>query len=186
VAKPTVRYVVSVVARDRVGIIAAVSEALYALGGNLEALSQTVVWHWFTMIICGVFPEGVTATAIKESIEASGDMSATVLPFGPETAPAPAEGDPFVVTAFGEDKPGIVRSLTRCFAEKGINIDDVWNEVRKGQFIIIFHVTVPPDVDPKDARHALEQVAEEAGVRITLQHQDIFTATNSLEVHTKR
>ncbi|MDD1762980.1 MAG: ACT domain-containing protein, partial [Methanothrix sp.] len=57
----TAHYVVSVVARDRVGIIADVSQTLYDLGANLEALSQTVVWEWFTMIICAAFPEHVKA-----------------------------------------------------------------------------------------------------------------------------
>lgn len=180
------RYVVNVVARDQVGIVASVSEALYELGGNLEALSQTVVWNWFTMIICGSFPEGVSAEQIRQAVEAAGDFSAMVLPFGEPETKRPVLGEPFVVTAAGEDQPGIVRRLTRCFAEKGINIEDVWNEVRDGQFIVIFHVTVPPDVDPKDVRHEVEQVGKEVGVTITLQHQDIFTATNSLEVHTKR
>ena len=180
------RYVVNVVARDQVGIVASVSEALYELGGNLEALSQTVVWNWFTMIICGAFPEDVSADQIERAVEAAGDFSATVMPFGEPETGRPVSGEPFVVTAAGEDQPGIVRRLTQCFSEKGINLEDVWNEVRDGQFIVIFHVTIPPDVDPKDVRHAIERVGKEVGVIVTLQHQDIFTATNSLEVHTKR
>ncbi|MCP4639921.1 MAG: ACT domain-containing protein [bacterium] len=184
--KSEARFVVNVVARDRVGIIADVTEALYQLGANLEALSQTVVWDWFTMILCGAFPEDMTAERIKESLETSGEFLATVLPYGEAPPPKQTDGEPFVVTAAGEDKAGIVRRLTRCFAEKGINVEDVWNEVRNEKFIVIFHVTLSPHVDPKDARYDLEKAAEDVGVTITLQHQDIFTATNSLEVHTKR
>ena len=138
-AQRPLRYVVNVVARDRVGIVAQVSEALYELGGNLEALSQTVVWNWFTMIICGAFPEGVSAEQIRDAVEKAGDFSATVLPFGEPEPGRPVSGEPFVVTAAGRDQPGIVRRLTRCFAGKGINLEDVWNEVRDGQFIVIFH-----------------------------------------------
>jgi predicted amino acid-binding ACT domain protein len=86
----------------------------------------------------------------------------------------------------GDDKPGIVRRFARCCADRGVNIDDVWNEVRDGRFITIFHVTLPRDLDAKDFRYGLETTAGELGIALTLQHQDIFTATNSLEVHTGR
>lgn len=180
------RYVVSVLARDRAGIIADVSDALFGLGANLEALSQTVVWDWFTMIVCGAFPPEVTADQVRQAVESAGGFSATVLPFGEMAQAAGHPGEPYVVTASGEDRPGIVRTLTQCFASKGINIEDVWNEVRDGRFIVIFHVTVPPHVDPGDARYELDAAGADAGVSVTLQHQDIFTATNSLDVHTKR
>jgi predicted amino acid-binding ACT domain protein len=111
---------------------------------------------------------------------------ATVLP---SAGPLPSNrcgGEPYVVTVAGEDKPGIVRRLTRCFAERDVNIEDVWNEVREGQFTVIFHVTLPPAVDAKELRYVLEQASEEVGVRSTMQHQDIFTATNTLSMRTSR
>jgi glycine cleavage system transcriptional repressor len=181
----TNRYVITVLAQDRVGIIADVSEILFQLGGNLEALSQTVVWGWFTMIICAAFPEEVTAAAVRETLEKKGEFAATVVPLAKATPSPRFEGEPFVVTAFGEDKPGIVRKLTASFARRGINIEDVWNEVQQGKFIVIFHVTIPDDIDPKDARNDLEEAAREVGVTVTMQHQDIFTATNSLSLHTR-
>ncbi|HOD49182.1 MAG TPA: ACT domain-containing protein [Candidatus Hydrogenedentes bacterium] len=181
----TSRYVINVVTRDQVGIIANVSDALFRLGGNLEALSQTVVWGWFTMIVCGEFPRRVSAKEIKEAVESSGDYRAIVLPHDGLREGKPLEGEPFIVTVKGEDKPGIVRRLTRCFSQRGINIDDVWFEVREGQFIVIFHVTIPAAVDPGEVRHELENAAKELNVSLMVRHQDIFVATNSLSVHTR-
>ncbi len=183
---PMTRYVINVVVEDRVGIIADITEALYRLGGNLEALSQTVVWGWFTMILCGIFPEKVTAGQIKEGIEKNVGFHATVLPHTALRPGSVVVGDPFVVTVIGKDKPGIVTALTRCFAERGINIEDVWNEVQDGQFIVIFKLTVPKRVDPKELRYELDGLAEKLAVQVRLQHQDVFTATNSLSVHTRR
>ncbi|MCP4640459.1 MAG: ACT domain-containing protein [bacterium] len=182
----TAHYVVSVVARDRVGIIADVSQALYDLGANLEAMSQTVVWDWFTMLICAAFPEGVTTSDIRTAVEGAGDFEAIVLPQGGPSPGSEVRGEPFMVTVMGEDRPGILRRWTRCFADKGINIEDVWNEVRENRIIVIFHVIVPPAVDRKELRYSLDTVAEELGVSMRLQHQDVFTATNSLSMHTKR
>ena len=181
-----VRFAINVVTRDQVGVVADVSDALFALGANLEAMSQTVVWGWFTMIVCAAFPRAVTAAAVKEAVEASGDFHATVLPSADLARPQAGEGEPFVVSVIGGDRPGIVRALTRCFAERGINIDDIWNEVREGRFIVIFHVTLPRHVDAKEIRYRLEQVGQEVGVAVTLQHQDIFTATNSLSMRSRR
>ena len=182
----TVRYAISVTTRDRVGIIADVSEALYELGGNLEALSQTVVWGWFTMIVCGAFPEGTTPEQVKQAVESAGDFIATVLPSYDAPTPRAVEGEPFVVTVVGSDKPGIVWRLTRCFAETGINIEDVWDEVRDGDIVVIFHVTVPPQVDRKELRYDLDQVGKELDLSVMLQHQDIFTATNALSMPSRR
>lgn len=185
-ADSTVRYAISVITRDRVAVIADITGVLFELGANLDALSQTVVWGWFTMIICGTFPAGVSPERIKKAVEASEDCTATVLPFEPSQARKAVQGEPFVVTAVGEDKPGIVHALTGCFAQRGINIEDVWNEVRDSRFIIIFHVTMPAEQDAKDVRYELEALAQQLGVSIMLQHQDIFTATNSLSIHSKK
>lgn len=191
--EPEARYVVSVMVPDRVGIVADVSEAVYRLGGNLEALSQTVMQGWFAMVLSAAFPCDVDAEDIQEAVEAVVGRRVLVSPSalsceatGQPGPPEDLAAEPFVVTVVGQDRPGIVRRLTRCFADLDINIDDVWNEVREGQFIVIFHVTVPAHVDPKDIRCELDQIAGELEVIVTFQHQDIFAATNSLSVRAER
>jgi len=186
VSERVARYVISVLTRDHVGIIADITGILYKLGGNLEALSQTVVWDWFTMILCGAFPREVSATRIKEALEADGRTQAVVQAYGEARSDDRAAGDPFVITMVGGDQPGLIWRLAQCCAEKGINIEDVWNEVREGQFVIILKVSVPKSIDTKLLRHDLEAAVSALGVTVRLQHQDVFTATNSLEVHTRR
>ena len=179
-------YVISVMCPDQIGVIADVSEAIYELGGNLEAMSQTIMQGWFTMLVNATFPASVAGEDVQRRLAASGPFDVMVRIAGEEELARDAPGKPFIMTAIGEDKPGIVRRLARCCAGKGVNITDVWNEVRAGRFITIFHVTVPREVDPKDLRYELETAANELGVALTFQHQDIFTATNSLQVHTRR
>lgn len=179
-------FVISVLAPDRPGIIADVSGAIYELGGNLEAMSQTTIQGWFTMLTRVTFPEGVDQESVTERIEASAGCEVMVCPDSNGAKAVQVSGEPYVLTVIGDDKPGIVRRLSCCCAERGVNIDDVWNEVREGRFVTIFHVTVPRDVDAKDFRHDLELAGTAIGVSITLQHADIFTATNSLGVRTRR
>lgn len=180
-----IRYMISVLTPDRPGIIADASAAVFGLGGNIEAMSQTIMLGWFTMLMRAAFPAEVTGDAVADAVRAAGHASVAVCPaaWGAETRVA--SGEPYVMTVIGADKPGIIHAVSRCCADKGVNIDDVWNEVRENRFITIFHVTVPRDVDAADFRHDLEREAETIGVAAQLQHQDIFTATNSLQVFTR-
>lgn len=179
------RFIISVLVRDRVGIIADVTDAVYDLGGNIFATSQTIMHGWFTMILSADFPETVSPGDVRGALAAHPDIAVTVCE-NAASRPAASAGEPFVVTVVGADRPGIVRGIARCCAARGVNIVDMWNEVRQDDFIVILSVTIPPEADPKEVRYHLEQTAAGLGVALTFQHQDIFTATNSLSVHTPR
>ena len=45
------RAIVSVIGKDKLGIIAKVSTMLYELGINIEDISQTIMQDYFTMIM---------------------------------------------------------------------------------------------------------------------------------------
>ena len=109
----TNRYMINVVTRDHVGIISTVSGALYELDGNLEAVSQTVVWGWFTMIICGALPENSSVGDIESAVESAGDFKATVFPSKGEEEPRATEGEPFIVTVKGRDSSGSRATVRR-------------------------------------------------------------------------
>jgi glycine cleavage system transcriptional repressor len=186
VSHEKITYIVSILCPDRSGIIADVSETIYQLGGNLIAMSQTIMQGWFTMLVSAEFPPEVPQEDIERRLSEPGRFDVLVRNVGNDTTAPQAAGEPFIITSIGQDKPGIVRRLSRCCAAKGVNITDVWNEINDGRFITIFHVTVPRDIDPKNLRYDLEIAARELDVVLTFQHQDIFTATSSLQVHTKR
>ena len=57
-------YVISVISRDRIGIVADVSSALAALRGDIADLRQSVLRDYFTMILLVTFPAEVSADAI--------------------------------------------------------------------------------------------------------------------------
>lgn len=178
-------FIVNVVVRDRVGVVAEITNALFELGANLEALSQTVVQGWFTMLASVSLPSEMQADDVRAAIEKAGTFHATVLPVeGPGLAPPSPAGAPYVVTVEGHDRPGIFKELTRIMAAAGANLDDVWNEVRDERFVVVFRLTLPARVDPKSLRYDLAESAASMGLTLTMQHQDIFTATNSLSVHT--
>ena len=62
------KYIISVTAADRVGIVYSVTGALLDLGGNILELSQTVMRGYFTIILEVEFPVPHSARQLADTI----------------------------------------------------------------------------------------------------------------------
>ena len=62
------KYIISVNAADRVGIVYSVTGALLDLGGNILELSQTVMRGYFTIILEVEFPVTHSARQLADTI----------------------------------------------------------------------------------------------------------------------
>lgn len=176
-------FVVSVVARDRIGLVADVTTALRDLGGNITHLSQTVVRDYFTIMLAVDVPEDATAEAIGARIREStlpGEAQVAVMPYVAGAAPVLGPSDRFVLAILGRDRPGIIARVTRYLAEQGINIEDFTATVVSGDLVLIFGVRVPATHDIATIQHAIEQVGREFGITATLQHENVFRATSEV------
>jgi glycine cleavage system transcriptional repressor len=90
--------------------------------------------------------------------------------------------DRFVITAFGQDQPGIVRRFSEYLAGKDINIVDLYGDRRGEDFVLIGQVEVPMHWDIRMMQADLEQMGSELGFTVKLQHENIFVATNQLRL----
>ena len=88
----------------------------------------------------------------------------------------------FVITAFGHDRPGVVRSFSQYLAAKDINIVDLYGDLRGDDFVLIGQVEVPVHWDIRLMQADLEQMGQELGFTVKLQHENIFVATNQLRL----
>ena len=140
---------------DRLGVVPEVSSVMFELGGNILAISQTISKGWFTMIAYAEFSDNITESTIKSAIEEIGDLQVLVALHEVKMEKSDKSGDPFIVTVIGDDKAGIIKQLSQSFAQKKINIDDIWNEVCDDRIIVIFHIKMPPDIDPGEVRYDL-------------------------------
>ena len=98
---------------------------------------------------------------------------------------APSDDDPkarpsapFVITAFGSDRLGLVSGLTEVIAVFGVNITNLQAVFRGGDDprsnVMIYEVDVPLEIDHDAFRLALQKRAETLGLDLNLQHRDIF------------
>ena len=94
----------------------------------------------------------------------------------------PPEGvERYFLTAEGQDKPGMVRQISARLAQEGIDITDVFaRRADEGQtFVMVMELAVPPGVDaPGAAAGAGTTRDAPSASSASLQHEDIFSATN--------
>ncbi|MDO5581475.1 MAG: ACT domain-containing protein [Planctomycetia bacterium] len=180
-------YVINVMSDDRPGIVAGVSAAISDMGGNIESCSQTVLDGYFTLILTFTLPvqweipELMKNFAAAEGLHDCQFMIRTMkdLPRLPEKK----NPNVFVITAFGPDRKSIVAAFSQYLAGKEINILDLYGNITAdNSFVLISQVEVNPKSDVKNLQLDLEELGEELGFTVRLQHNNIFIATNQLRL----
>jgi glycine cleavage system transcriptional repressor len=179
------RYIITLMAANRVGILAAVTTSLAELGGDIQEVSQTVMQGFFTIIMSSEFPEHRDPSVIIDHIRG------VCRPFGVEVnlkdptqeilQEISTEGsEKYFLTAEGADKPGMIRQISARLAQEGIDITDVFaRRAEDGRkFAMVMELAVPGGVDALALQRELEQLGSAVGLSAALQHEDIFTATN--------
>ncbi len=179
-------FVLTVMSDDHPGIVAAVSDAVESLGGNIDSCSQTVLGGYFTLIMIVSVPEPIDPEQLAQRIRAAGAggcaYQVLVRPGRAAAADSSEPAERFVISAFGEDQPGIVRRFSQYLAGKDINIVDLYGDRKGTQFVLIGQVEVPARWDVRMMQADLEQMGQELGFAVKLQHENVFVATNQLRL----
>lgn len=182
------KFIISVLGEDRPGIIAAVTRVLFDQGYNIEEVSQTILQNQFSCFFIVTGPEGISPGHIIKILQ--GRTSFFKLVF--HTRDLETEGsvmqtcecEPFVITTRGPDRKGLVAGITSVFAAFNVNVRQLRAVFRGGEDpdnnIMIYEVDIPLDVDQKQLRHALCEKADGLGLKISIQHKNIFEAMNRI------
>lgn len=178
-------YVLTVMSLDRVGIVAGVTDAILELGGNIDAISQTVLRGYFTIILTVEFDEEVASDDLKKAVRGSGAPGELEVSVKERTVrepqPVVPEGDRFVLTIMGPDQKGIVKRITSYLAGRNINIDDLYAYGEGDRFVLIGQLLVPEGDDVENLKMDLESIIGGLDVSINLQHENVFIATNQVD-----
>jgi ACT domain-containing protein len=85
------------------------------------------------------------------------------------------------ITVIGQDKKGIVARISGLLYERNINIEDISQGVMQGYFVMTMLVDRhEATADLENLSHVLQQLGDEMGLRIQLQHQNIFKAMHRI------
>jgi glycine cleavage system transcriptional repressor len=181
--------VLSVVGRDRPGIVASVSQVLYRNRYNIEALSQNAIMGQFVMILIASASNGNAFGELRKDCDRLMKDRGLDIYFKKtlpeEMAPYRAgETEPFVLTVQGEDRPGLAYGISEALAEWGINITNLDARVatigQKLEYIQIYEVDIPKELDFGIIQEKLRAQGQQMKVTVDLQHRGIFRAINQI------
>jgi glycine cleavage system transcriptional repressor len=181
--------VLSVIGRDRPGIVASVSQILYRNRYNIEALSQNAIMGQFAMILIASASNGNAFGQLRKDCDRlMKDRGLDI--YLKETLPEEmipyraGETEPFVITVQGEDRPGLAFGISEALSEWGINITNLDARVamigQKLEYIQIYEVDVPKELDFGIIQEKLRVQGQQMKVTVDLQHRGIFRAINQI------
>lgn len=152
-------YAVTAVGPDAPGEVAALAEALAAVGANLEDASMTRLRGHFAMtLVASVDASLADVEQALAPVSAASGLHISVWAVDSD-APPPQDGAPWRVTLHGADRPGLVAGVARELAGMGANITDLSCRLVGDLYVMTL------DVDAT-AEPQLDALAERLGVTL--------------------
>jgi predicted amino acid-binding ACT domain protein len=172
--------VISVMAEDRPGIVAEVTEGIGALNGNLADLRESVLCGYFTMILIAGFPPAVSPEEVASSLSGVTGAEISVVPHQGSLDDAVPAGQAYVLSAVGRDRIGLVAQVSRFCCDRGVNILDLASHVEDDRYTMMLLLDLSGIESIQTFKRELSALGEESGLNLVLQHNDIFRATNEI------
>ncbi len=176
------RYALTAVGRDRPGIVAAVTEALYTHECNIEDSSMTILAEEFAIILIMSVPDTVDDGKLKKALDEAGEkleLSIHLKEIG-EAAKVAGQTSDHLVTVSGYDRPGIVFKTTKMLAEWGANITDLSTRVVAGDegniYILLMEVRFPENIVDEAVVGSLKTLGDSLGVTIDIKAIESYEA----------
>jgi ACT domain-containing protein len=116
------------------------------------------------------------ARAVLASEHGDGSAASVAPPSSPTVGDGPISGR-ILVTSYGCDRPGILAALTTELFEAGVNVLDVSQKILQGYFTLILLADLSDSgLGPSDVQQRLAKHADRLGVRVLVQHEELFYA----------
>ena len=163
--------VITVICDDRPGVVGSLSDVLARHGGSWEESSMLSMAGQFAGILLARLPgEGLDACVAE--LEALGEKGLQIVVKRSGGAPEAADTRSFSLELVGQDRPGIVRDITRVLAAHGINVQEFETHCQSASmsgetlFFANAKLGVPTDVGVERLQDELEDLANELMVEI--------------------
>jgi methionyl-tRNA formyltransferase len=182
-ASTTTSLVVSIVGTDRHGIVSSLADRAQRYGANWAASRMTRLAGEFAGMVHFEVPRE-NADALANALRALESSGLQVVISKSDGAKVSDALKSVELELVGDDRVGIVSSLTRILAERGISIESIHTEiVRSGvsgkqTFKIGAHLLVPAKLSVADLRKELGPLAHEMMVDIGLGERPALPASS--------
>jgi len=168
-------FALTIVGRDRPGIVSQVTEILFKQGCNLADSSCSILGGQFAMILILGHPEFTDqksfGDAFKPLEDADLSVALRVLKPGGEIR-SHIEGDLCMISVYGSDKPGIVYRVATVLGENKVNITDLNTKLvgteERPVYVMVIEAALPEGVDEEDVDNWLAPIRDELQVDINV------------------
>ncbi|MFO7983923.1 MAG: ACT domain-containing protein [Desulfuromonadales bacterium] len=168
-------FALTIIGRDRPGIVAEATDILYRLGCNIADSSCTILGGQFAMILIISHPEISSRDDFGTSfdpLEQSGlSVFLRTLQPGGEKHPH-MEGELCMISVYGSDKPGIVYRVTKELGERKVNITDLNTKLvgseQRPVYVMMLEAVLPEGMNVKDAEASVKGLQDELQVDISV------------------
>jgi len=170
-------FAMSAIGRDRPGIVADLAELIYECDCNLEDSRMTILGSEFAVLLLlsgqGDDVERRLSSGCKR-LEWEKRLTVFIRPLDEPAPGHPPRGVPLECVVTGVDKAGIVARVARTIADHGANITDLHSDLRPEpesgtpMYTLRLRLIVPPERDVRVLRQALERVAAELRVDLSV------------------
>ena len=80
-----------------------------------------------------------------------------------------------VISVIGKDRVGIIAGVSKLLMENNININDISQTILQDIFTMIMIVDLQGlEIENSDIKEKLSSLGDELGVKITIQHTELF------------
>ena len=168
-------FALTIVGRDRPGIVSQVTEILFNIGCNIADSSCSILGGQFAMILILEHPEFTARESFGESFKPLEESDLTValrvLKPGGEVRPQ-IEGELCMISVYGADKPGIVYRVASVLGENKVNITDLNTKLvgtkERPVYVMILEAALPEGVNESDVNGWMNSIREALQVDITV------------------
>jgi|SRR5882757_10043162 len=170
--------ILTIVGPDRPGLVNLLSDKVTAFGGNwLESRMANLAGQF-----AGIVHLHVPQAQVEPLIAALAQLEAhglhVVATRGDTTATGP-RGRRLQLELVGQDRPGIVRDISHALASRGVSIEELVTDCVSGSMSgeslvrATAQLRVPPQLGTAQLRAALEALANDLMVDVTLDENDL-------------
>ncbi|WP_303720223.1 glycine cleavage system protein R [Malonomonas rubra] len=168
-------FALTIIGRDRPGIVSQVTEILYQLGFNIADSSCSILGGQFSMILIISNPKISSkedfADAFSPLEESNLSVFIRTLKPGGEKRPE-LEGDLCMISVYGADKPGIVYQVAKVLGERQINITDLNTKLigadKRPVYVMMIEAMLPEGIEIETVEEWMAELKKELQVDISV------------------
>lgn len=183
------KLIITVLGKDRPGIIAQVTTDLFDLECNLENVNQMILQNQFAGFFIVDAPQGLTPEKVQDDLTRRNNgngltIHVQTLDAMTRDTRVPPGPDIFLITTIGPDQKGLVARFSSIIAAFNANIVNLKAVFKGGTDpnanVMSYQVAITEDVDAPALFAALREKADELALDIRIQHRNIFAAINKI------